>query len=95
MENMEPQIKSKFNAKEYMRDYHSKMYKEKPDYCKQKRNFYVIRKKYDIKDYDKWFKKYHYDMYNIIKLIEIKEGMKPGHFEQMLMDLRDFEFVKK
>lgn len=94
-ENIEHETKTKFNVKEYMKEYHSKLYKANPEAGRQKRNFYKTKSKYDIKDYDKWYAKYKFDLYNIIKLIEIKKGMKEGHFEMMLMDLRDFEFVKK
>tara|TARA_R110000822_G_scaffold282227_1_gene403831 strand:+ start:151 stop:450 length:300 start_codon:yes stop_codon:yes gene_type:complete len=94
-ENVEPETKPKFNVKEYMRDYHKNLYNSNPDAAKQKRNFYKTKNKYDIKDFDKWYGKYKFDLYNIIKLVEMKNLMKPGHFEMMLMDLKDFEFVKK
>ena len=94
-ENVEHETKTKFNYKEYMRDYHNKLYKSDPDGQRKKRNFYKMKKMYDINEFDKWHSKYKYDLYNIIKLIEMKNLMKDGHFEMMLMDLKDFEFVKK
>jgi len=96
-ENVEPvnENKKPFDMKMYMREYSKKYYLNDPASAKRKRNFYSLRTKYDIKDYDKWYAKYRYEMYNIIKLIELKNDMKSGTFEQMLMDLRDFEFVKK
>ena len=96
-ENVEPvnENKKPFDMKLYMREYSKKYYLNDPSSAKRKRNFYSLRTKYDIKDYDKWYAKYKYEMYNIIKLVELKNDMKSGTFEQMLMDLRDFEFVKK
>jgi len=82
-ENVEPvnENKKPFDMKMYMREYSKKYYLNDPASAKRKRNFYSLRTKYE--------------MYNIIKLIELKNDMKSGTFEQMLMDLRDFEFVKK
>jgi len=87
--------KKSFYMKEYMKGYSKKYYMKDPSGAKRKRNFYSLRTKYDIKDYDKWYAKYKYELYNIVKLIELKNDMSQGTFEQMLMDLRDFEFVKK
>ena len=42
-ENVEPETKPKFNVKEYMRDYHKKLYNSNPDVAKQKRNFYTYK----------------------------------------------------